>query len=365
MESDSVTDVAIKRHDIDEAMRLTGADIATVKQGLELHSDCLVFDAVSFPYTLEGEYFERVVAGGVNATIMTAAIEDTFESAMIKIDDIREKVASMPGRAVLAEDIDTIRRAKKENKIAVVIGFQDSKPIGEDLWKLRAFRSVGLRCLQLTYTGGNMIGDGCGERTNRGLTFGGLDLMYEMNRIGVTVDTGHCGDQTTLDALSMSKKTPVITHSNVRAICDTMRNKNDEALDALKKRNSVVGFTPLPIFVCRKEPPTLDHYLDHIEYVIKRNGPDAVGLGLDYIEGFVERGQILPMSRLWRIRRPDVHGTLEEWFRAPFCKGLETVAKLPNVTIGMLVRGHSEQTIRCLLGENWLRVFEESWDASM
>ncbi|MFP6870461.1 MAG: membrane dipeptidase [Nitrospinota bacterium] len=351
---------AVKRHDVEEAMRLTGADISTVKQALELHKDCLVFDAVSFPYTLEGEYFERVKAGGMDATIMTAAYEDTFESALIKIDDIRERVAAMPGEAVIAEDVETIRKAKKEDKYAVVIGFQDSKPIGEDLWKLRAFRSMGLRVVQLTYTGGNMIGDGCGERTNRGLTYAGMELIYEMNRIGVTVDTGHCGDQTTLEALTMSKATPVITHANVRAICDTMRNKTDEALDALKTRDSVIGFTPLPGFVAKKNP-TLNDYLDHIEYVIKRNGPGSIGLGLDYVEGMAESGQIFPPSQVWRERRPDIFGTVDDFFHTPYCGGLDSVAKLPNVTIGMLVRGYDEEAIRGLLGENWLRVLAESW----
>ena len=328
-----------------------------------LHEESLVIDATAFSYTLESPYYERLKAGGVDAEVITAAYEDNFESAIRKIDAIVNTVERNPSRFSMAYTIQDILHIKKQGKVAIVLGFQDTKPVGEDLTFLRTFYRLGVRVMQLTYTGGNMIGDGCGERTNRGLTFSGIEIVEEMNRLGMIVDLGHCGDATTMDGIKYSKMTPIISHANVRTLCNTMRNKSDEQIKALGKRGGVMGVTPLPTFVQRERRPTIDDLLDHIEYIIKLIGVDHVGIGLDFIEKMQESKVIFPASLIWRTRRPDVFGTVDDFTDTPFAEGIESVSKLPNITRGLLARGYSDEEIRKVLGGNWLRVFKEIWGA--
>jgi membrane dipeptidase len=331
------------------------------RRAKKLHEESLVIVATAFSYTLESPYYERIKTGGVDAEVITAAYEDNFESAVRKIDAIVNTVEKNPERFSMAYNTQDIRRIKKQGKVAIILGFQDTKPIGEDLAFLRTFHRLGVRMMQLTYTGGNMIGDGCGERTNRGLTFSGIELVEEMNRLGVIVDLGHCGDATTMDGIKYSRKTPTISHANVRALCNTMRNKTDEQIKALAARGGVMGFTPLPGFVHKERKPTAEDLLNHIEYVIKLVGIDHVGIGLDFIEKMQDTKTIFPASLIWRTRRPDVFGTAHDFTDTPYAEGIESVSKLPNLTRGLVAKGYSDEDIRKFLGENFLRVFKENW----
>ena len=207
-----------------------------------------------------------------------------------------------------------------------------------------------------------MIGDGCGERTNRGLTFSGLEVVNEMNRLGVLVDLGHCGDATTMDGIKYSKKPPVISHSNVRALSSSLRNKTDEQIKTLAEKGGVMGVTSRPTFVKRGVKPTLEDFLDHIEYIKRLVGIDYVGLGLDFVEKFQENKPIStkPKFLAWRTRRPDIFGAPED-FENTYVEGIESVSKLLNITRGLVARGYSDEEIQKVLGKNFLRVFKENW----
>jgi membrane dipeptidase len=99
----------------------------------KIHEESLVIDATAFPYILESPYYERIKEGGVDAAVITAAYEDTFESAIRKIDRVLTTVKNSPQRFSMATNSEDILRAKKGGKVAIVLGFQDTKPTGEDL----------------------------------------------------------------------------------------------------------------------------------------------------------------------------------------------------------------------------------------
>ena len=214
----------------------------------------------------------------------------------------------------------------------------------------------------------------------RGLSYFGVDVVHEMNRRGMLIDLAHCGDATTMDAIRESARPCLFTHANVRAISDSSRNKTDEQIRAMAASGGVMGITGLPRMVNNDlHAATIDGVLDHIEYVIKLVGIDHIGFGGDYTDSIarVKLGEMLPghgtstttsMHKApptvgagwayWRIKRPDMLGTIEERDSVPYAKGLEDRSMLPNLTRGLVARGYDDESIARILGENWLRVIE-------
>lgn len=122
---------------------------------------------------------------------------------------------------------------------------------------------------------------------------------------------------------------------------------------------SHIGVTAHYLFLSQGSPPTLEKLLDHIEHIVGLIGIDHVGLGTDFIEGFIEQRQDPPANTVWRLRGPDVLGTVDEVRYAGYPEGLETVSRLPNLTKGLARRGYSAEEIEKILGGNFLRLFAQ------
>lgn len=177
-----------------------------------------------------------------------------------------------------------------------------------------------------------------------------------MNKLGIIVDTGHCGKQTTLDACAYSTTPVIASHTGVEAIYPHMRCKSDEEIIAIAKTGGVIGIFAMPWFV-HEDPKhtTIDHVLDHIEYVIRLVGVDHVGIGTDW-----------PMSDvLWSLVYFKEHVAPKLGFAKGDGPSTETVAGLEkysyfiNFTRGLVARGYADADIAKIMGGNWLRVFEE------
>ncbi|HHW30337.1 MAG TPA: membrane dipeptidase [Clostridiaceae bacterium] len=330
-----------------------------VSMSEKIHSKAVVIDSLAFPYILEDQYFANVKKGGVDAAVITAAISNGFKDTVLQISKILKRIAERKDFFCLATSAEEILEAKIRNKFAVILGFQDIAPLEGDLTLIDTYRSLGVRIMQLTYTGGNMAGDGCGERTDCGLRYFGLEAIEEMNRLGIVVDLSHTGDATTEEAIRYSKSPVMFTHSNCRALCDNKRNKTDEQIKALASKGGYMGLTPHPALVCKGRSPDLDAFLDHVDHIVKLVGVDHVGIGLDYVEGLKEEGKTPESVRLWRTRRPDIFGTVDDFFNVSFTKDIDCIEKLPNFTRGLLTRGYSETDIEKILGGNFLRVFKD------
>ena len=174
-----------------------------------------------------------------------------------------------------------LKRIKKSGKIGIIIGLQNSehfrRPDDVDF-----FRGLGQRVSQLTYNARNLIGNGSTERRDEGISDFGVSIIERMNKVGMAVDVSHCGDRTTLDAFEISKKPVLITHSNCRALVPGHpRLKTDEAIKKVGEAGSVMGITGVRMFVKGDEPTTVEHVLDHFDYVRKLIGPEHLGVGSD------------------------------------------------------------------------------------
>src|SRR5262249_19127189 len=146
------------------------------------------------------------------------------------------------------------------------------------------FEACGLRAMQLTYNSRNRLGDGCFEPTDAGLSKFGKKVIKRMEELSVAVDLAHAGIRTTLDAAATATRPIIVSHANVRALCDTPRNLTDEEIRAVASTGGVIGACAFPFFITRSSTADLDKLIDHIDYISRLVGPQHVGLGFDFAE---------------------------------------------------------------------------------
>jgi membrane dipeptidase len=203
-----------------------------------------------------------------------------------------------------------------------------------------------------------LIGNGCYERRDEGLSDFGLAVVERMNKVGMAVDVSHCGDRTTLDAFDVSKKPVLITHSNCRALNPNQaRCKTDEAIKAMAAKGGVMGITEVRDFVSGKEPTTFESMLDHFDYVTKLVGVEHLGMGSDIdLQGY----DALPPEEIKKEYRSG--GKANESIREKIDVDGLNYAKRPfDIAEGLLRRNYSDANIEAILGGNFRRVLKEIW----
>ena len=175
------------------------------------------------------------------------------------------------------DDTADFARAKAQKKVGVMLTFQDSTHFRSPD-DVRTFFGLGQRISQLTYNFNNRIGSGFLEERDGGLSVFGLSIMERMQQVGMAVDVSHCGDQTTLDALDAAKKPVIFTHATARALVPGhLRCKTDEAIRKMAKSGGVMGIAMIRFMVRDSEPVTIEHVLDHVDYVARLVGVEHVG----------------------------------------------------------------------------------------
>jgi membrane dipeptidase len=250
------------------------------------------------------------------------------------IDTVRHDIIGRyPNDFVLATTADDIERIHKQGKIAALLGIEGGHAIEDSLRLLRDYYALGIRYMTLTHTNTNNWADSSGDiekpgvEHHNGLTDFGKSVVREMNRLGMMVDISHVADKTFWDALEVSSAPIFASHSSCRALANVPRNMSDEMIVALAKKGGVVQVNFYCEFLAGKSMgAALADVVAHIDHIVKIAGLNAVGIGSDF-DG-------IPC--------------------AP--RGLEDVAKFPNLTRALLEKGYSAGDIRKIYGENTLRV---------
>jgi membrane dipeptidase len=367
------------------------------QKALAIHRRAIVIDThndvttpmTNYDYDLSGAppvpyrtSIERMKQGGMTAEFFSLYIRPWYvdhggaaRRTLDMIDSVYRAVERHPNDLMLATSAADIRRAKRQKKIAALMGIEGGHAIENSLATLREFHRLGVRYMTLTWNNTNDWADAArGEKTHHGLTEFGKDVVREMNRLGMLVDVSHVSDETMSDALDVSKAPIIASHSSARALSNVPRNIPDDLLRRIAKNGGVIQVNFYSYFLdaatvgpqgeardkrlkaqqdslnekykddperlaeegdkleaANPLPPLpLSKLIDHIDYIVKIAGIDHVGLGADF------------------------DGAMD------FPEGAQDVSMLPNVTYELLKRGYSEKDIRKILGENFLRVFAEA-----
>jgi membrane dipeptidase len=318
------------------------------------HEKTLVWDCLSLYYIIDEPYAQQALEGGVNVTNVTFGTEEDWETVLRNTEKGLQQIARSP-LLKLATTADDVLAAQKEGKLAVIMGTQGSAFIEKDLYRVELLYRLGLRICGLAYTGGTLHADGCGEIRDGGLTFLGKELIDIVNGLPMLLDLSHCGHRTREEALQIARA-PVCTHSNAYGLNANDRNTKDDTARGIVAKGGMLGVCGLPKTIWPQNA-NLDRLVDHIDYYSKLIGANNVGFGCDFVAAYKSSGVILPASKLWRTRRPDVFGTVDEFLTQSYPEGLTQIRELPNLTQRLFDRGYTEQQTAEVMGANWLRVF--------
>ena len=329
--------------------------------------------------------FPRMKAGKLDAVFMAVFIGQGERSeegnlkaknrALKIFNALHEKISLYPEQAEIALNADDVYRIKKTGKSTVYIGVENGYPIGNNIRNIKEFYDLGARYITLCHTKNNDICDSSTDKKGpefNGLSEFGEEVVKEMNRLGMIIDVSHISDSAYYDVLKRTNVPIIASHSSIRAICDNLRNFDDNMLYALKDNGGVIQIcilsdyikTPLPyperdsafqairvkynhfddlteeqyheaVIEWRetdkkfpKELATVSDVVDHIDYVVNIIGIDYVGIGTDFDGG----------------------GGVE---------GCMDASEMKNITIELLKRGYNKEEIKKIWGENFLRVFRE------
>ncbi len=318
----------------------------------ELHARATVVDGLQIN-NWSAEVLRELQAGGIHGVNATCAVWEGPTETLRLIGDWCQLQAAHPDLLRLVTSSEEIRQAKEEGHVGVLLGFQNTSPFADDYRMVEVFHRLGVRIAQLTYNNQNMVGGGCYEKVDAGLTRFGDVIVAEMNRVGMLVDLSHVGNRTSLDAIAASATPVAITHSNPTWFKESPRNKPDEVISALVERGGVIGCCLYPNVIGGAQT-TIEDFCKMVARLCEQVGVRHVGLGSDCTQDWGQDYVAYLRDGRWRptdSTNPPQWPQWPTWFSGP--------ADLPNVTQGLLTVGLNEDEVTALLGGNWLRLFDE------
>lgn len=328
--------------------------------------------------------FPRMKEGGLDAEFFAvytgqgprndSAFNAVYLSALDILDKIRRNVEKYPEMAGIATSPEDAFRLKREGKLSAFIGIENAYPLGKDICRVKTFYDLGARYITLSHTRNNDVCDSSTDPKgpeHNGLSEFGKEVVREMNRLGMMVDVSHISDKAFYDVLEITTVPVIASHSSCRALCESLRNLDDNMLLALKDNGGVIQICILSDYLKIPDPnPVLDakirefsekygdlskleeeekkaareeyrairakyrklasvkDVVDHIDHVVQVIGINHVGIGTDFDGG----------------------GGVE---------GCMSVAEMMNITIELLHRGYSRSEIAKIWGGNIVRVMKE------
>ncbi len=328
-----------------------------------VHRDSIIIDPC-VQYLLQRT--DRTDRAGLTAVGLTIPMPNEDGTQTIpRVRDFLRVIHDEP-TFCLGDSPDAIRRAKAEGKLAHVLLSQDATFIGSDPSMLLVWKQLGLRICQLTYNEKNLLGDGCLELHDGGLSQLGRVMVREMERVGITIDLTHVGRRTFLDAAAVATRPFITSHSNPKAVIDNPRNIDDDQMRAVAASGGVVCVTTWAPLIWPGTPgmPTLDDWWRCVAYAVGLVGIDHVGISTDSM------GTMGAYPR--HARNPDAlpYGSVTDRFdqvaRPPDNNNRQPgdfngIQDLPLLVECLCRHGVADGDIQKLLGGNLMRVFDETW----
>jgi len=301
----------------------------------------------------------HITVGAVGSTAPDTAFMETVRGIAYWEREI-DRHPDVLGRVRVASDIG---KAKKNKRCGLVYGVQDGVAFETDLARLDDLHALGLRVVQPTYNRRNLLGDGCLEPGNAGLSRSGIEAIERMNSLGILIDLSHCGRQTAADAIRISKKPVAFTHTGCQALSDHPRNRTDAELRAVADKGGVSGIYFMP-YLSEGRQPTAADIVRHVEHMVQVAGEDHVSIGTDgnFSPTVVDQKYKDAFAKNTRERREAGIGApweTEEGYL--FAADLNTPRRLATLAMMLADRRHSAARIEKILGGNLLRVFGDTW----
>ncbi len=298
--------------------------------------------------------FEDLLKGGVTAVHATLVYWENTEESFNKIKEWNKRFFEYKDLICHAKTTDDILQAKKNNKVAILFGFQNSAPIANDISLVESFFEKGLRFMQLTYNNQSPLGGGCFESNDSGVSRFGKEVIEEMNRLGMIVDLSHAGKRTCLDAIKFSSMPVAISHANPISFHKSIRNIEDDVLIELSKRNGFIGLSLYPYHLKNLGECKIEDFCLMIKKLINLIGIEHIGIGSDLCKNWPDEVVMWMRNGKWTKKIDYGESTSKniKWPKQPswFTKGSD----LKNIFESLVKNGLSEDQAFKIMGINWL-----------
>jgi len=342
-----------------------------------LYADSLVIDGLGFPGgrqrgespMLNALELEDLATSGLTATHFTVGEVGTmppleaFEKIVLSITQYERLIDSNPRILSRVRTVEDIQAAKSSGRTGMIYGLQDGVSFEDDLDRMAALWQMGIRIIQPTYNRRNLLGDGCMEPSDAGLSRNGIAAIEKMNELGILIDLSHCGRRTAADALAASSSPVSFTHSGCYALAEHPRHRTDEEIRAIADGGGVFGIFIMP-YLAKGKQPTADDVIAHLDHAINVAGEDHVALGTDgaispqeITEEFKEQFRKITRKR----KELGIAAPFETEEGYLFASDLNTPRRFETLTDRLLEKGYSESRIEKILGANLVRLFGDTW----
>jgi len=335
------------------------------KEALELHRQSLVIDGLLFQSDGSDALLRAGNVAAANVTV--CGLNADFEEACDQLAVWLGRLAQPDGPWLMIRRTADILEARKRGKRGLIMGWQNMRPTGDKPERLRFFHDIGVRVMQLTYNERNLIGDGCLEAGNGGLSQLGRRAIAAMNELGIAIDLSHVGERSCLDAIEQTTRPLLITHANAKAVSDVPRNKSDSVIKGVAASGGLIGISVYGPMCWNGDPsrrPALADFIRHAEHIVGLVGPEHLALGTDFpaVENLDEVAGVIRMTL---ARYPAAISAYAKAFgndvRTRYLSDCDSPASLAALTDALLSRGWREPEIKGLLGENYMKTLPKIW----
>lgn len=314
------------------------------------------------PGTFTAEDFAAFRGSGVK-TLALGRGGPNYEAVLQFMAQWNGFIASHPEWFIRVDDAADLASSRRDGRVGIMITTQNADHF-RNVGDVTTFHRLGQRLAQLTYNVQNRIGSGFLEHNDGGLSIFGHELVAAMQKVGMTVDVSHCADKTTMDTIAAAKKPVVFTHAAARGLMPGYaRCKSDDAIRALARNGGVMGIAAIRFMIRPEGPVTVEHFVDHIEYVIKLVGAEHVGIGSDMDMAGLgapipKAGEPLAIASQVNFDRYKPYYAEDGGVHVD---GMNHPKRIFDVVETMVRRRYSDETIRLVLGGNFVRAVSASW----
>ena len=305
--------------------------------------------------------FEQMRTGGLDCVHVTIVYHETCLETLRNIgqwNQLFEQHGDIIKQVFTADDV---LEAKKEGKTGILYGFQNCSPIEDDYSLVEVFHRLGVRFMQLTYNNQSLLGTGCYEDTDSGITRFGKQIISEMNRVGMVVDMSHSAEQSTLQAIEISQRPIAITHANPSFFHSALRNKSNTVMKALGESGGMMGFSLYPHHLKDGPNCTLESFCQMVEQAAEVMGIDQIAIGSDLCQDQPDSVVDWMRNGRWSKVMDYGEGSASNAGFPAQPKWFANSMHYSNIAEGLKHAGFTQEDLEKVMGQNWLRFFRESF----
>ena len=305
--------------------------------------------------------FRQMRAGRVDAVHVTVTYHENFRETVLEIEKWNRWFERFPDLIFHGRSGADVRRARDTGRTAIFFGFQNPSPIEDDIGLVEICHMLGARFMQLSYNNQSLLATGCYEAEDPGITRMGRQVIKEMNRVGLVVDMSHSADRSTFEAMEISERPIAITHANPHAWHPALRNKSDDILRALAQSGGMLGFSVYPHHLKGKSKCTLDDFCTMIARTADLMGIDHIGIGTDLCQD--QPDSVVEWMRVgrWSKEIDYGEGSASDAGFPPMPAWFHDNRDFDKIAAGLRDVGMQDADVAKVMGNNWLRFFDENF----